>query len=384
MNGGKAWMEQQLPYAYWLAVLRGIGAEVKLQMEAYAGSPQSVYQMSRQELRWFLTAKKAEIFLKKKEEDCPHELWEKRQHGSVGFYPYCHPEYPDLLRQIPDPPYALYVEGRLPAKDRPAVAVIGARNCSAYGMYLAEQCGRELGLLGVPVISGMASGIDGMSQRAALEAGGDSYGVLGCGPDICYPEEHRSLYGELKERGGLISELLPGTPPHPGHFPRRNRIISGLSHLVLIIEAREKSGTLITADLALEQGRDVYVVPGRITDPLSRGCNRLLKQGAGVMTGIREMLEESGILPTGSKVSVEGSTGAVVKGAADGTEGDEETARERIWRALDFAPKTPEMLMKETGISYGEMMFILVGFCLDGLAIQVSAGQFVKQKDVLT
>lgn len=383
MNREGTWIEQQ-PYAYWLALLKGIGTDIKLQMEAYAGSPKSVYQMSRKELRWFLTAKKAELFLKKKEEDCPHELWEKRQQGSVGFYPYCHPEYPSLLRQIPDPPYALYVEGRLPAKDRPAVAVIGARNCSTYGMYLAEQCGRELAQLGVSVISGMASGIDGMSQRAALEAGGDSYGVLGCGPDICYPEEHRLLYGKLKERGGIISELLPGTPPHPGHFPRRNRIISGLSHLVLIIEAREKSGTLITADLALEQGRDVYVVPGRITDPLSRGCNRLLKQGAGLMTGIREMLEESGLLSEGSGIAMGGSVEDTVRGVEGRRGVDGESAREKIWNALDFAPKTSEMLAKETGISYGEMMFILVDFCLEGLAAQVSAGQFVKKKETLT
>ncbi len=376
---GKEWQEIQLPYACWLAGLKGIGTVCKLQMEAYAGSPKAVYDMSQKELRWFLTEKKTTLFLKRKAEECPHEILGKLNRQSVKCYPYCHPDYPSLLRHIPDPPYALYVEGSLPEAKRPAVAVIGARNCSAYGNYLAKRCGRELAEMGVTVISGMASGVDGTSQQAALEAGGTSYAVLGCGTDVCYPQEHGALYRKLKEQGGIISELPPGTPPHPGHFPRRNRIISGLSNLVLIIEAREKSGTLITADLALEQGRDVYVVPGRITDPLSSGCNRLLKQGAGVMTGIREMLEESGLLQE--------EAGKLSDQAEDfrGRQGEgQNEPRELLWNALDFSPKTIEIMMAETGIAYGEIMLMLVSFCLEGLAEQVSAGQFVKRRERLT
>ena len=180
----------------------------------------------------------------------------------------------------------------LPAQDQPAVAVIGARECSEYGRFVAEELGRYLGGQRIPVISGMARGIDGISQQAALSAGGTSYGVLGCGVDICYPSQNRKLYEELIQKGGLLSTYAPGTKALPAYFPPRNRIVSGLSDAVIVIEARQKSGTLITVDMALEQGKDVYVVPGRITDRLSDGCNRLLTQGAGVFLSPESFLEE--------------------------------------------------------------------------------------------
>ena len=141
------------------------------------------------------------------------------------------------------------------------------------------------------MVSGMARGIDGIAQKAALEAGGASFAVLGCGVDICYPEENRELYDRLLQEGGILSEYPPGMPPEPKLFPPRNRIISGLSDLVLVIEARKKSGTLITVDMALEQGREVYALPGRVSDKLSDGCNRLIRQGAGVATCPEDILE---------------------------------------------------------------------------------------------
>ena len=145
---------------------------------------------------------------------------------------------------------------------------------------------------GVAVISGLARGIDGIAQRAAMEAGGESFGVLGSGADICYPKSNEKLYRMCMERGGILSTYLPGTPPTPNLFPPRNRIISGLSDGILIIEAREKSGTIITADLALEQGKDVFVIPGRVTDRLSDGCNSLIRQGASLIQSPERLLEE--------------------------------------------------------------------------------------------
>lgn len=185
-----------------------------------------------------------------------------------------------------------FYKGRLPKDTIPSVAVIGARECSEYGRYVAEELGRYLGTHRIQVISGMARGIDGISQQAALSAGGTSYGVLGCGVDICYPSQNRRLYEELGREGGLLSTYAPGIRAMPAYFPPRNRIVSGLSDALIVIEARQKSGTLITVDMALEQGRDVYVVPGRITDRLSDGCNRLLNQGAGVMLSPEQFLEE--------------------------------------------------------------------------------------------
>lgn len=200
-------------------------------------------------------------------------------------------DFPERLREIPDAPKELYFRGSLPDPDIPSVAVIGARMCSEYGRYMARQFGTALGAAGVQVISGMALGVDGISQKAALDAGGTSFGVLGSGVDVCYPEENRVLYDTLISEGGVISESIPGTPPRAMLFPRRNRLIAGLADILLVIEARKKSGTLITVDFALEQGRDVFALPGRATDRLSDGCNELIKQGAFPATSPDDILE---------------------------------------------------------------------------------------------
>ncbi len=189
-------------------------------------------------------------------------------------------DYPRRLLGIKDMPLSLFYMGELPDEDRPSVAIIGARNCSGYGRQMAREFAREIGSAGIQVISGMALGIDGIAQKGALSTGGRSFGVLGCGVDICYPQSNHDLYDELKTKGGIISEYRPGTEPIARLFPERNRIISGLSDAVLVIEARERSGTLITVSMALDQGREIYALPGRVTDSLSTGCNRLIWEGA--------------------------------------------------------------------------------------------------------
>ncbi len=198
--------------------------------------------------------------------------------------------YPQALHRIRNAPRALYVRGELPHGEMPSVAVIGARRCSSYGREMAEWFAGELAGAGVQIISGMAAGIDGIAQRAALKRG-RSFAVLGCGTDICYPAENRDLYRQLMADGGILSEYPEGTPPVSAHFPRRNRIISGLADAVLVIEAKERSGTMITVDFALEQGRDVFALPGRLTDALSGGCNSLIAQGAGIARRPEDILE---------------------------------------------------------------------------------------------
>lgn len=200
-------------------------------------------------------------------------------------------EYPVRLRNIPDPPYLLYYRGRLPEEAVPAAAVIGARMASPYGREQACLFASGLAEAGVQVISGLARGIDGIAGRAALRVRGDSFAVLGCGTDQCYPAENRDLYAALEKRGGLLSELPPGTLPRPGFFSARNRIISGLADMVLVVEARENSGTMITVSAALEQGKEVFAVPGRNCDITSRGCNMLLTQGAGAAVHPQQLLE---------------------------------------------------------------------------------------------
>ena len=201
-------------------------------------------------------------------------------------------EYPRRLLEIPQAPKQLYVRGKLPEEGVPSVAVIGARDCSYYGQEVAKRLGRLFGENGIQVISGMARGIDGIGQQAALQAGGSSFAVLGCGADICYPRQNQDLYDRLCKQGGVISEYEWGTPPRAGYFPPRNRIVSGLADAVIVVEARKKSGTLITVDMALEQGKEVYAVPGRLVDDLSSGCNYLIRNGAGILLDMEEFMEE--------------------------------------------------------------------------------------------
>ena len=191
------------------------------------------------------------------------------------------PDYPGRLKLIEDPPEYLYLRGRFPSEEKPSAGIIGARQCSGYGNAAAVFFAKELALSGISIVSGMALGIDGAAARGALSAGGESFAVLGSGISVCYPKEHYALYEEMScGKGGVISQFHPGAEPLAFHFVARNRIIAALSDVLIVIEAREKSGTFTTVDYALEQGKDVFALPGRITDPLGRGCNRLLREGA--------------------------------------------------------------------------------------------------------
>lgn len=203
-------------------------------------------------------------------------------------------EYPDALREIYDPPAALWVLGGFTRADARAVAIVGSRKASPYGIAVAERLGRELAALGLTVVSGLAIGVDGAAHRGALEAGGRTIAVLGSGIDHVYPNRHRKLAAEIAAgRGAVVSELPPGTAPLAWHFPRRNRIVAGLCRAVVVVEASEKSGSLITARLAAEEGRDVYGVPGEAGLERTRGVHRLLKQGAGILEGAEDLLAGS-------------------------------------------------------------------------------------------
>ena len=201
--------------------------------------------------------------------------------------------YPGRLKNIYDPPVLLYYKGKLPLlDDLMSVAVVGTRDCTPYGVNCAEKLGFGLASGGAVVVSGLAKGIDAAATRGALRAGGITIGVTGNGLDVHYPYESRYLYEDVAASGVLLSEYPPGTEPAPAHFPIRNRIISGLSLAALVVEAPERSGALITAATALEQGRDVFSVPGPIDAPTSVGCNRLIRDGAGLVTDASDILRE--------------------------------------------------------------------------------------------
>jgi DNA processing protein len=200
-------------------------------------------------------------------------------------------DYPKSLFEIPDPPPFLYVKGQLRSHEL-SIAIVGSRRATSYGLMTTGKLAEALASHGVCVVSGMARGVDTAAHKGALHAGGRSVGVLGCGVDNVYPPENRALFGQMADAGCLVSEFPLGTQPLAENFPRRNRIISGLSNGVLVVEAAEKSGSLITAQYALEQGRDVFAVPGNISFATSRGCNRLIKQGAKLVDCVEDILEE--------------------------------------------------------------------------------------------
>lgn len=286
-----------------------------------------------------------------------------REEKSIQYIRRTDADYPQRMGPLTGMPGGLYLLGRLPEEGRPSVAIVGSRRSSAYGNEMAKMFARELSMAGVQIISGMAWGIDGMAHEGALEAGGDTFAVLGCGVDICYPAGHRSLYERICRQGGVLSELAPGTPPMPGHFPARNRIISALSDLVLVVEAKEKSGSLITADFALEQGKDVYAVPGRLGDELSRGCLNLIRQGAGLADSPRSILHALGI----SETPHEKHTKILL--AKD---------ENIVYSWIRLQPITLEELTKRTEFPVQKIVPLLVGLELKGCIREVRKNEYVR------
>ncbi len=277
-------------------------------------------------------------------------------------------EYPDRLKVHRGMPKGLYVIGRLPDPKRPAVAIVGARRSSVYGNEIARRFARELARAGVQIISGMAWGIDGKAHEGALEAGGDTFAVFGCGVDICYPSGHQALYEKLVERGGVLSEYPPGTPPRPGHFPMRNRLISGLSDLVLVVEAKEKSGSLITADLALEQGKDVYAVPGRLNDALSRGCLSLIRQGAGLADSPRVLLEALGIAEEKDEKQRNKEQSKILLAKEENI----------VYSWIRLQPVSLDEIVKNTKMPVQKVLSLLVGLELKGCIREIRKNDYVR------
>ena len=273
--------------------------------------------------------------------------------------------YPKRLTEHPGMPEELYVRGELPGSG-PAVAIVGARMCSQYGRIQAQEFARVLAAHGVSVISGMARGADGCAHNGALEAGGRTFAVLGCGLDICYPACNRHLFEKIPKAGGLISEFPEGAKPLRCHFPMRNRIISALADIVLVIEAKEKSGSLITADFALEQGRDVFAVPGRVGDDLSAGCNRLIAQGAGIACSPQTLLEQFGILQK-NRTRTEKNTALGLARDLD-----------LVYSCVDLQPKDLHTILEEVPFSAEKTMEILLKLQLEGRIFEPFRNWYVK------
>jgi DNA processing protein len=250
--------------------------------------------------------------------------------AGVRWLPRSAPDFPPRLRAIHDPPPVLFLRGGagVALLREAAVAVVGARSCSPYGAQVARMLGRELAAAGLVVVSGLARGVDGEAHRGALEAGGRTVAVLGSGVDRDYPAAHAPLAARIRERGLIVSEYAPGVEPAPWRFPARNRIIAGLAGATVVVEARERSGALITADLALEEGREVFAVPGEITSGLSAGTNDLLRLGAAPLTSSKDVLDLFDLaLPAGREPEIGVEATTVLARLRDGPVGADELVR---------------------------------------------------------
>ncbi len=358
-------------YQYWLANIRGIGNRNIHRLLEAADCAEAIYFSAREELEKIpeLTRDKIDAIVESRRHwDLDGEA-DKLSEKGIDFWCMEMEHFPEVLRGIPDAPYAIYVKGRFPPGGSLSVAVVGARTCSRYGQIAAEELGRKLGQAGVNVVSGMATGIDSHAHWGAIFGHGNTFAVLGSGVDVCYPSSNRDLYDEILKQGGIISEYPPGMQARPGFFPARNRIISAISKIVVIVEARERSGSLITADCALEQGKDIYAVPGGIYDPLSRGCNNLIRQGAGIISDVDEFLRELNFTPEREK--------SCQKNKKISLEKDEML----VYSVISLLGKSLETLLQETGLKLPDMIEVLSSLQQKGLIEESFKNFYIRRNN---
>ncbi len=281
------------------------------------------------------------------------------------------PLYPGRLKEIYDPPPLLYLKGELKERDDLALSIVGSRRTTPYGRWITEKMSQEIARQGVTIVSGMARGIDSVAHLGAISGGGRTLAVLGCGIDVVYPPENRSLYRQIIEHGAVLSEFPMGSPPEGIHFPRRNRIISGLSIGVVVVQASDESGSLITADYALEQGREVFAIPGNVGADGSRGTNRLIKEGAKLVESSEDILEE--ILPQWKREKEEGLS------RAPSPEEDLSKEEKIICGVLADSPVHIDEIIRESQLDPGSVSSLLMNLELRGFVTQWPGKCFTKK-----
>ncbi len=349
-------MHEDMKYWVWLSMMQKIKPGDKSRLLEHLGTPVKIWEAQKKELCSlpFANAVIYEQVLDESIRKKSRKVFEVVRRSRVNMVSIQDRCYPEGLKQIYDPPLVLYVKGKL-ISDEKMVAVVGSRKATGYGLEVARKLSYELVSSGITVISGMARGIDSAAHKGALEGGGRTVAVLGCGTDTVYPPENRRLMKQIEKNGAVISEYPPGTPPLPRNFVARNRIISGASMGTVVVEAGERSGSLITAGYALEQGRDVFAVPGNIDSEVSRGTNKLIKDGAKVVASVNDILEEVNSMHYGTR-----EAGAIYSS-------DRDDIQDIVMDVLKNGPKHTETLAFESGIDRNKLENVLILMELNGI-----------------
>ena len=365
-------------YWYWLCNIPNLGnSKIRAILNIF-GNAKEVYDASDKLLRYVQGLKEKDIIniIESKKDNDIYKSFISMKEKEINFVHIKSDNYPSKLKKIYDFPYGIYYKGNLPEENIPTVAIIGARDCTNYGREIAKMFGYEFSKLGVQVISGMARGIDSCGHMGAINARGSTYAILGCGVDICYPKENINLYLDILERGGIISECSPGTNPLAYQFPMRNRIISALADVIIVVEAREKSGSLITVDQALEQNKEVMVVPGRIGDRLSEGCNNLIKMGAQVITTPMDAYENLRLIQYNNDKSDNKKNNI----DADFTSNNITLAHQdkMVYSCVDLFPKSINCIIEETGLDIKVVTNVLLNLELRNYIKEISRNYYVR------
>ena len=384
---------------YWLALMsvEGVGDTLFVPLLERFGSPAAVFSASVHELAGVpkMSKKISQTILAFNDWDGILRQIDGLNKAGIRIVTFLDENYPRHLLNVYDRPALLYVAGHLHSDDI-SIAIVGSRHASTYGKYTTDRISRELALRGATIVSGMARGIDSCAHRGALAAKGRTIAVLGSGLDVIYPPENKKLFEAIVEQGAVISEYPPGTQPLPFHFPARNRIISGMSYGVLVVEAGEKSGSLITAKLAMEQGREVFAIPGPIDSASSRGTNSLIKQGAKLIDSVDDILEE--ILPqlertarepvspdrkatqTGSEQPYPQKNGVPERAVLEKNVETLLPTDRKILKAIADGKTHADDIIQETGIPPAEAMGALMRLELQGRVLQHPGKLFTLKK----
>lgn len=359
---------KQKELEFWLASIFSIGPIKSNKLLEYFKTEEEIYKAGKAALLEVegITERIAEEIIHKRQPEIIQREFEKICEKDITLVSIHDREYPDKLRNIAKLPYALFVRGRLPEENKISIAIVGARNCSMYGKEMAFWFGKSLSNAGIQVISGLALGVDGCAHKGALAGNTSTFGILGNGIDICYPRENFELYMSMQERGGIISEYGPGIPGRSFQFPMRNRIISGLCDGVLVVEARERSGSLITADLALEQGKEIFAIPGKIGDKLSEGCNNLVKSGAELVQSPKDILNNFHINQIFDHNKMKKNNIFL------------DSMEKIVYANLSLVPKHLDEILRETNLLMSDVVGILLKLELDGFVKQTAKNYYIQ------